>query len=199
MLCSLPSVASAQQTGSFGSLGSSGAGSIVAPEGEAEDQPEEDSEESPEEAPNGEAQSVHEAELIATFNDWMIAYVENLNGPGFYVPPTTRDPELSRLAQIGAERTVMQFTEFMARESRDPWRYFRHEPILDEEQRRTYHEGALCGPESMTVAQIMEAWEQRGPNPGVLYRGGSYLGLHLIGVGHATAGGYACSYTVAWG
>lgn len=181
MFTSIPAVASAQSSGSLGSLG--GDPAPVMPE---------------EHAPNP-----LEAETIAEMNEVIAEVIERQSNVGDASIVLERDSEISRLAQYGASKLVDQFvayetTEFDDEGEEGPPRFRANVLVPDAPYRQTF----VCGPAPLMVEQIGAAYRQSPYSDsgldGLRYDIFSLISFEnpVIGVGYAEQEGFACSYAM---
>lgn len=178
MFTSLPAVASAQSSGSLGSLG--GDPAPVTPV---------------EHAPNP-----LELETIAELNEVLADFIEGQPDAGDITIVLERDSELSRLAQIGASKLVDRFAASAETADEGPVQsphFSANVLVPDAPYRQTY----VCGPAPLTVEQIGAVYRQPPYShelDGLHYDVFNLISYEnpVIGVGYAEEGGYACSYAM---
>lgn len=181
MFTSIPAVASAQSSGSLGSLGGD-----LAPVTPVEH------------APNP-----LEVETIAEMNEVIAEIIARQSDAGDILIILERDSELSRMAQYGASKLVDQFaayetTEFDDEGDEDPPRFRANVLVPDAPYRQTF----VCGPAPLTVEQIGAAYRQSHYSDsgldGLRYDIFSLISFEnpVIGVGYAEQEGFACSYAM---
>lgn len=181
MLTSIPAVASAQSSGSLGSL--RGDPAPVAPVGHA---------------PNP-----LEVETIAEMNNVIVEIVARQPEVGDVSIVLERDSELSRMAQFGASRLVEQYLAYETTEHDDEGEDaappFRANVLVPD---APYRQTFVCGPAPLTVEQIGAAYRQPHYSysglDGLRYDVFSLISFEkpVIGVGYAEHDGYACSYAM---
>ncbi|MET3862304.1 hypothetical protein ABIE38_003244 [Dietzia sp. 2505] len=176
LFVTVPAIASAQSSGSLGSVGGHTAPAV----------------------PTDHAPNPQEVETIAMLNQVVREIIaeaqSHLDEEDRLSVTLSRDADISRLAQYGAERAITEFAEL------DPLASGFYLNILDSSP--GYRDTAVCGPAPLTVDSIGEVLRDTSSDNrvGDVYFANRYnlftYREALTGVGYVEQDGLACSYTL---